>query len=178
MCHLVGPRAGLRLWTTENSFNTARNNNRIPRAFSQYRSHLSHHLVCSIVQSEYQHNRSGKYDMLAQYEARHNHRPASVQLMASPRHTHKTTAGSAVYTQLFCTHRNYFLPRGLSAYRTYIPASFVRNSCKLKRTECENLTLYLGNVLFYTVGQWVTKCAPRIPMDPRPVPRGSVDTFL
>ena len=134
----------------------------IPRAFSQYRSNHSHHLVCSIVQIEYQNNRSGKYDMLTQYEARHNHRPASVQLMASTRHTHDTTADSADYKQLCCTHRNYFLPRGLSAYRTYIPASFVRNSCKLKRTNGDKLTLYLGNVRFYTVGQWFTK-----------VPRGS-----
>ena len=176
--HMVGPRPGLRLWTTEKSFNTARKNNRSPRAFSQYHSHHSHHLVCSITQSEYRHNRSGKDYMLAQFKARHNHRPASVQLMASTRNTHNTTAGSAVYTPLCCTHRNYFLPRRLSAYYTYIPASFVRNSCELKRTKGEKLTLYLGNVRIYTVGQWFTKCAPRIPMDPRPVPKGSVDTFL
>jgi hypothetical protein len=26
--------------------------------------------------------------------------------------------------------------------------------------------------------QWFPKCAPQIPRDPRPVPRGSVGTFL
>ena len=31
---------------------------------------------------------------------------------------------------------------------------------------------------YYVLVQWFTKCAPRIPWDPRTVPRGSKDTFL
>ena len=30
----------------------------------------------------------------------------------------------------------------------------------------------------YNIVQWFPKCAPRIPKGPRPVPRGSLDTFL
>jgi hypothetical protein len=139
--------------------------------------------TCSIlqIQSEHLHNGSCKDDVLTQYDARHNQQQESCPLMAGSSHTHThthTRQTKADYLQLCCTQRNYFLPRGLLAYRTYIPASFIRNSCELKRTEGEKLTLYLGNVGIYTVGQWFIKCAPRIPMDPRPVPRGSVDTFL
>ena len=151
------------------------NSNGIPRSFSQYRSDRGHHLVCSIVQSKYRHNRSGKDDMLAQYEARHNQQQASVQLMAS---THTHTTRTAVCTQSCCTHTNCFLPRGLSACHTYIPTSFVRNSCELKRTKGEKLTLFLRNVRIHTVGQRFTKCATRNPMDPQPFSRGFVDTFL
>ena len=39
------------------------------------------------------------------------------------------------------------------------------------------LTLYLGSIRIYAVGQCFTKCAPRIPLDPLPVLRGPVDTF-
>jgi len=31
---------------------------------------------------------------------------------------------------------------------------------------------------FKSLDQWFPKCAPLIPCDPGPIPRGSVDTFL
>jgi hypothetical protein len=78
------------------------------------------------IHSEYQHNQSGKDDMLAQYEARDSQQQASVQLMAGTRHTHNKPQHAVLLTYNYAvlTETVSFLEAYLHIIRTSQRLSF------------------------------------------------------
>jgi len=89
---------------------------------------------------------------------------AVLQILRSRRQTHRTATVCDFFLIILCCEYDKRIFVFLKKWST----NWSANGC------CDLLTTSVRK----PIDEWFPKCASRIPRDPRPVPRGSVNTFL